>query len=122
MATARPWYAVILLAVITLAAGAAAFYLRAFTSADSTEFMTIAIAGFGAIAGVTIPPVVAAVAAKAAETPVAASEPPSTIAVEDEAHMRSRVAQRAEADAALLNQGAKADAPKFAVPVAVPNQ
>jgi hypothetical protein len=122
MATARPWYAVILLAVITLAAGAAAFYLRAFTSADSTEFMTIAVAGFGAIAGVTIPPVVAAVAAKAAEAPVAASEPDPGTAPADDVHMRSRVAQKAEADAALLNQGEKSDAPTFAVPVNVPNQ
>lgn len=62
MTNDRPWYTVIVLAILAVGAGAAAFWLTAYTDASAEQFMTVFIFLAGAIAGQAIPPAVSALA------------------------------------------------------------
>jgi hypothetical protein len=98
MAHEPSWWLVIILGLLTLAAGGASWYLVAFTSADATRFMDLAYIGFGAVVALAVPPAVSAVRAvgAASETKDAPEDPA------DRAFMAARQAQRAEADAQLV--------------------
>ena len=53
------WYLIIIVAVLTAAAGAAVFYLKAFTAVDSQWFENVGLTGFGALLGLLTQKVVA---------------------------------------------------------------
>jgi hypothetical protein len=74
----RPWYSLVIIGVLTVAAGAAGWYLAAFTTADPTRFIDMAFVGFGAVIGVGVPPALAALMNRASvSAPTPKPDPPS---------------------------------------------
>lgn len=49
------WYLVLMVFIVTAAAGGAVFYLSAFTGVDPEWFKNVALTGFGALIGLLAP-------------------------------------------------------------------